>query len=233
VLRVGDNLGVSFWQAVFNGDTWPRKRADPDSPLRVAYRLYGLAGPLRAASLPPEVLPLQISSGTHEPEPGMLHCTDGFLRSPAGDFPFSLHWRIAMGKPAVQEVLPDLGAIDGRLSSTLVAASLRQGPPPDLDPRGRELDAVAGAIWHTLLPRFGLSLVLRCLAAWERARQGDLPEGASSTLAAALAAEVARRAGLGLSRARAAEEFGADPGQVAGAARSLQSTLKLSDRCWW
>ncbi len=233
VLRAGENLSISFWQAVFNGDSWPRKRADPASPLRIAYRLYGAAGPLWAAGLPPEVLPLQISSGTHEPEPGMLHCTDGFLRSTAGDFPFSLHWRMEMGKPAVQEVLPVLGAIDGRLSSILVAASLRQGPPPDPDPRRGELDPVAGTLWRTLLPRFGLSLVLRCLAAWERVRQRELPEGEEATLAAAVAAEVGRRAGLGLSRARAAEEFGADPGQVAAAARALQSDLKLSDWCWW
>jgi hypothetical protein len=233
VIRVGEKLGVSFWQAVFSGDSWPRKRADPDSPLRVAYRLYGAAGPLWALGLPAGAAPLQISSGIYEPEPGILHCTDGYLRSTAGDFPYTLHWRLEAGKPAVQEVLPGLGAIDGRLSPVLLAASLRLELPPDPDPARTEPDPVADAIWRTLLPRAGLGLVLRCLAAWGRVRLVSPPGPAALTLAAALAAEVGRRAGVGLSRARMAEEFGADPSEVASAARLLQSHLQLGDGRWW
>ena len=233
VYRLGDNLGISFWQAVLNGDSWPRKRADPDSPLRVAYRLFGSEGPFRAAGLPPGALPIRVSSGTQEPEPGILHCTDGFIRAAEGDFPFSLHWRIEAGKPAVQEVLPILGAIDGRLTSPLLTRHLRGGPTPDPGSARGELDPVAAALWRFLLPRAGLALVLRCLAAWGRVQRVAVPEAEPLTLAAALAAEVGRCAGVGLSRARAAEEFGADTGQVAVAARALHSQLQLNERCWW
>ncbi|MHB1501032.1 MAG: hypothetical protein ACYCYK_07680 [Candidatus Dormibacteria bacterium] len=233
VIRIGDNLGFSFWQAVVDHDPWPRKRADPDSPLRVAYRLFGAEGPLRALGIPPGVTPDQSSSSTFDPGPGLLHCTDGLILTRAGEFPFSLHWRIVAGKPVVEEVLPVLGAVDARIpmnSVSPVAVRGLFGAAPS--PHG-ELDPVAALLWTSELPRSGLPLVLRCLAAWGRAQRSPLPDAPPEHMAAALTAIVGRRAGLNLTRERAAAAYSVDPRQVAALARLLQPLLGLSVKQWW
>ena len=233
IIRIGDKLGFSFWQAVVGHDPWPRKRAGQNTPLRVAYRLFGADGPLRALGMPPGAVPYQSSSGTFDPEPGLPYCTDGAILTRGGEFPFSLHWRMVAGKPAVEEVLPMLGAVDARIPmNSITAASVRdlfRAPPRLLV----ELDPVAELLWTLELPRSGLPVVLRCLASWSRLQEQSLPDAPSPVMAAALAAVVARRAGLNLTRERAATAYSADLQQVSAVARLLQPLLGLSAQRWW
>ncbi len=233
IIRIGDKLGFSFWQAVVANDPWPRKRAGQDTPLRVAYRLLGADAPLRVLGMPPGAVPYRSSSGTFDPEPGLSYCTDGLILTRAGDFPFSLHWRMVAGKPVVEEVLPVLGATDSRISmNSITAASARElfRAVPQLR---ADLDPVAELLWTLELPRSGLPLVLRCLASWSRLQGQSLPDAPSPVMAAALVAIVARRAGLNLTREGAASAYSADPQQVSALARLLRPLLGLSVQRWW
>ncbi|MHB8555625.1 MAG: hypothetical protein ACYDCB_08240 [Candidatus Dormibacteria bacterium] len=233
VTRIGDTLGFTFWQAVVGHDSWPRKRASPDSPLRVLYHVYGAEGPLRAIGLPPGAVPVRSSSLTHDPAAGVLHCTDGLILTRDAEYPFSLHWRIVGGKPAVEEVLPALGATSARIAmkraTVWAAASLYGGAP---SPRV-ELDPVAAALWSSELPISGLPVLVRCLAAWGRLQGARLPEVPAAIMAAALSAVVGRRAGLVRTKEGAAADYAADPGQVAATARVLQALLGLAPDRWW
>ena len=233
VTRIGDVLGFTFWQAVVGRDSWPRKRASPDSPLRVLYHLYGAEGPLRAIGLPPGAVPVRSSSFTHDPAVGILHCTDGLILTRDAEYPFSLHWRTVGGKPAVEEVLPALGATSARIAmkraTVWAAASLYAGAP---SPRA-ELDPVAAELWSSELPSSGLPVLVRCLAAWWRLQGARLPEVPAVTMAAAVAAVVGRRAGLTRTREGTAADYAADPREVAATARVLQSLLGLAPDRWW
>lgn len=233
ITRTGDNLGFTFWQAVFLGESWPRKRANPDSPLRVLYRLYGPEAPLRAIGIPPWAVPLQSSSSTHDPEPGILNCTDGLIVTREGQFSFSLHWQLVGGKPAVEEVIPCLGACDAHISMDRAiprAATALYGGAPSY--RGT-LDPVAEMLWSTELRVSGLPVVARCLAAWWRLPPDALPDLPAAALAAGLAAVVGRRAGLNRTREKAAADYAANLTEVTSAATAAQSQLGLSGSRWW
>jgi hypothetical protein len=233
IIRIGDKLGFSFWQSVVGHDPWPRKRAGQDTPLRIAYRLFGTDGPLRLLGMPASAVPYQSSSGTFDPEPGLPYCTDGLLVTRTGDFPFSLHWRMLAGKPVVEEVLPMLGAVDSRIAmNSITAASARELFRASSQLRVA-LDPVEELLWTLELPRSGLPLVLRCLASWSRIQEQPLPDAPIPVLAAALVAIVARRAGLNMTREGAATAYSADPQQVSALARLLQPLLGLSVHRWW
>jgi len=232
--RVGHKLAGDFWAAVSRGDPAPRKRSDPGSPLRVLYRLYGGGGPLIGVGLPVGILPSEGGFVTLEAEPGYLQCTTGELLAGGVVYPFSLRWHLAAGRPAIDEVLPFEGAEDARLPrpdlGPRVAPQLFAGAPPPRIP----LDPVADRLWQVELPRFGLPLVVRCLAAWGRlGGVAALPDQPAPVVAAALAALVARRAGLGRTRDAAAADHGADPAAVRAAAGALRDSLQLTDERGW
>jgi len=235
VLRAGNRLGGEFWSAVADGASWPRKRADPHSPLGALYRLYGAEGPLRGIGIPSGVLPTEFTCITADPEVDLLHRTGGRVIAAGGTYSYLLAWRLEAGRPAVQEVRPFPGGRHVELRARWlmppdVAVALHEGAPsPRID-----LDPVADALWRSELPRNGLTLVARCLAAWWRvADDPRLPAQPPQALAAAIAALVGRRAGLNRTREAAAADHGIDRGEVEAAARKLQALLGLSDtRCW-
>jgi len=237
VVRVGNKLGGDFWRAVADGASWPRKRADPHSPLSVLYRLYGADGPLRGIGIPPGMLPTESSCITADPDPDpdLLHCTGGRVVAGGAAYRYLLAWRLEAGRPAVHEVGPFPRGRHVELPARWllppgVGMALHQGAPsPRID-----LDPVANALWQSELPQNGLTLVARCLAAWWRvADDPGLPAQPPQALAAAIAAMVGRRAGLNRTREAAAADYGIDRSEVVAAARRLQALLGLSDtRCW-
>ncbi len=235
VIRVGNKLAGNFWQAIIDQDSWPRKRADPQSPLRVLYRLYGAEGPLRGVGIPVGALPSQSSFFTREPEPGFLHCTSGRVVAGGRGYTYTLRWRLEAGKPVVEEVLPFPPALGGRffsrwyLLSSNTHALYEGAPAPRI-----ELDPVAANLWTTELTESGLPLVVRCLAAWWRiAGAPELAAQPPPLLAAALASLLGRRAGLNRTQKAAAADYGADPAEVSTAARQLQRLLRLSEMHLW
>ncbi|HVC78490.1 MAG TPA: hypothetical protein VND96_18440 [Candidatus Micrarchaeaceae archaeon] len=232
ILRTGDKLGGDFWEAVTAGDSWPRKRAGVHSPLRALYRIYGAEAPLRAVGIPIGALPTESTFRTAEPVAGMLHSTTGRVVAGRRSFPFTLRWRLDAGRPAVDEVLPVLDAWDGRLPrwAILPAEAIYEGAPA---PRAA-LDPVGALLWQVDLPKFGLPLVARCLAAWQRiAGEPELTQLPPGVLAAALGALIARRAGIIRTRETAAADQGAEPSAVVAAADAMKRLLKLSaDRQW-
>ncbi len=230
--RVGNKLVVDFWQAVMAGETWPRKRADPHSPLRVLYRLYGSQGPLRAVGVPPGVPPSEIRFATDAPEPGYLHSVGGELVAGGDHYLFGLHWRLVAGKAVVEEVLPYPDSFQGKLATRLGAASPPgRGSAPA--PRS-ELDAVSTAIWNTDVSSMGLPFVVRCLAAWSRVTSDPASESLSDQLtAAALASLIGRRAGFDRTRRSIAADYGVDRSALDAAARKIQPLLRLFPTQLW
>lgn len=235
VQRIGGKLGGDFWEAVAGGDPWPRKRAHPHSPMRVLYRLYGPGAPLRGVGVPLGALPEHTSFRTADPDPHLLHSTWGSVVAGGQPYTYTLRWRLDGGKPAVDEIVPSMIGWSTRLPqrsalSPSIAERLHEGAPlPRID-----LDPVATALWRSELPASGLPLVVRCLAAWWRVEDKPLFSAhPPPVLAAALAAMIGRRAGLARTRVAAAADHGADPDEVAAAARRLQALLGLSDvRSW-
>ena len=232
VIRIGNKLGGDFWQAMVDQESWPRKRADPYSPLRVLYRLYGAEGPLRGVGIPAGAVPIESTFFTEEQETGFLNRTSGWVFAAGRSYFFTLRWHLAAGKPVVDEVLPFQAAFNGRFfpSWGLVADVLYDNAPA---PR-IELDPVSANLWRIELGESGLPLVVRCLAAWWRI--GDYPDLATASpavVSAALAVLVARRAGVDRTPKRTALDYGVDPAVVASAGRRLQRLLGLSDLQNW
>jgi hypothetical protein len=234
IARIGNKLAVDFWQAVIAGDSWPRKRADAHSPLRVLYQLYGDEGPLRAVGMPPGILPTESYLATEDPERGYLHFTGGELKADGAGYPFSLRWRLVAGKPAVEEVLPYSGAVDGRFASLgLVPTAGPQLHERAPKPRSA-LDPVGMVIWNADMSEVGLPFVVRCLAAWSRvASDRAVEQFSAAVMGAALASLVGRRAGFNRTRAAIAGDYGVDQREVNAAARGLQGLLQLSATRLW
>jgi len=235
VIRVGNKLAGDFWQAMVDQDPWPRKRADPYSPLRVLYQLYGADGPLRGVGIPIGALPSKSSFFTQEPIPGFLYCSTGTVFAGGRGYPYALRWRLRAGKAVVEEVLPFPASPDGRfwlrwnLPSSPSNALYEGAPAPRI-----ELDPVAANLWRVEMAESGLPLVVRCLAGWWRvARAPEIAGQPPSVVAAAVAALLGRRAGFNRSQKTAAAEYGADPTEVSRIARQLGRLLQLSNaRCW-
>ncbi len=231
---IGNKLAVDFWQAVISHDSWPRKRAEAHSPLRLLYQLYGEGGPLRAVGMLPGVLPTESHFATEEPEQGRLHFTGGGLKAGGSVYSFGLRWHLVAGKPAVEEVLPYADAVDGRFASSgwlpTAGPQLHEWAPKPRSP----LDPVGMAVWNVDLSEVGLPLVIRCLAAWSRvAYEPALEQFTPAATGAALASLVGRRAGFNRTRVEVADDYGVDLEEVKAAARSLQGLLQLSATRLW
>lgn len=234
VNEVGERLGVQFWQTVADGKRWPRKHVAPHSPLEVLYRLYGTAGPALAVGLTPGGPLLKAASTTADPCAGLPEVTTGLVAQGAERHPFTLRWRLEAGKPVLLELLPFLGALDSAFPPPTALAPemaryLHTGIPR---PRG-DLDPVACVLFEVSLLLVGLPLVVRCLAAWSRVLASGAPvAGDAVVAAAALVQTVGARAGVRQAR-QAATTHGADPAEVARAARVLRSRLRLSNAQPW
>lgn len=232
VREIGDRLSLRFWQEVAEQKRSYRKRIAEDSPLRAAYRLWGVDAPLVAVGVPPGRWPSAVRAFTREPPPGLPCATIGELEVGRRSYPFTLRWELRGGRPVVVEVLPSHAhgsALPPRYLLEDDVADRLFGPAPV--PRG--LDPVAAALWSVERRSGGLPLVLRCLAAWWRVGDAAPTSADPQALAAAVASLVASRSGIRRTRAEGAADHGADPAATAALARTLQRALRLtSERPW-
>jgi hypothetical protein len=231
VIRIGNKLGSDFWQAVVEQDSWPRKRADPHSPLRVLYRLYGAEGPLRGVGIPVGAVPSQSTFFTEEPDAGFLQSTTGRVLAAGHAYPYTLRWHLASGKPAVDEVLPFRAAYRGLFPrwGLIADALFEDAPAPRI-----ALDPVSASIWRVELAESGLPVVVRCLAAWWRiAEHPEFAAAPADLVAAALAGVICRRAGLDRTQKHAAHDYAVEGALVTGVARRLLRLLGLSESRNW
>lgn len=248
VRAAGDRLAMSYWEWVAGGDRRLRRLLAPDSPAAAVDRLYGATGSAWAIGVGETEMPVSVSAGTEEPVPGAAMATVGDVRTARYAYPFQLRWRFVDGAAVVEEVLPfPFAWSGGRLPAPtwLPTAErlLHDVPKPRI-----ELDPVARVLWKVDLPRLGLPLLLRCLAAWWRVRDAvDLAsEPVQQTmlfapseptqpavLAAAVARLVALRAGGESRYDVVAAWHGVDPGAVRAAGAALQKQLQLSATRWW
>ncbi|MGH2947671.1 MAG: hypothetical protein ACRDPC_15705 [Solirubrobacteraceae bacterium] len=232
VERTGNKLAVTFWQHLTRGDRWPRKKAARDSPLRALYRLYGQAGPLCALGIARDGLPSEVTASTLPGEPGTPELTVGDVLADGEWYRYSLSWQLELGKPAVYEVMPAphplaLPPLHGETAE--IGARLRGSAPAPT----AQLDPVAAALWNRERERHGLPFAVRCLATWwrvQKAADRDEPPGA---FAAAVAAAVARAAGMRRARAETAAIYQIPVADVQRAAASLGGALRLDRARGW
>jgi hypothetical protein len=259
--RIGDKMARNFWQAAATGDEERLRRlCASGSPAAVAVTLFGPSGPGRAIGLGPTDQPLALSAGTVDSAPGDMEVTAGEVETATLRNSYQLRWRLDGGKALVEEILPFGYAVSGRMPSarwlfTPAAPRLFAELPA---PRVR-LDPVARLLWRIALPRHGLPVVLRCLAAWLRLAEPDVLAGPRSAhpgrpaparsgqmtadeliadrspadLAAAVERMIAMRATGHGSYAETAGAYRADEAAVRKLSADLQKRLKLSSSQQW
>ena len=227
--RTGSRLALAFWQAVTMGDRWPRHKLVRHSPLSALYRLYGPGAPLCAIGIPPGEWPAQVTAGTLPSTPGRPELTTGDVTAGGTAYPYALVWWLDAGKPVVGEVMPSPAPLVlARNGAGEIAARLRAGPDPRSD-----LDPVATALWARELPINGLPLAARGLATWWRLEHAAEPDEPAPAVAAAIAAAVARTAGLRRSATQAAAMYETGADAVDRVARRLGNGLRLDRTRGW
>ena len=237
VRKAGHKLAASMWELAVAGDRRIQRGYAPHSPAAAMHALFGAGGPLRAVGVDGEV-PVSMSTSDSQPSgPGSdTLLVDGVLHTASNSYGYQLCWRFAGTTALVEEVTPFPGAYWPRQPEPryhpagLVGRRLYAAAPP---PRA-SLDAVASTLWRSVT-RYGLPLILRCLAAWWRVPDAGqlLAAHPPDVLAAAVARMVAYRAGAGGRYEETAAAFGVDVAAVRTAAAGLQRLLHLSgDRPW-
>lgn len=228
--RTGSRLALAFWQAVAEGDRWPRRKVVRESPLGALYRLYGPAGPLCAIGVPPGNWPAQVTAATFPSLTGTPQFTAGEVTAARSAYPYVLVWWLQDGRPVIGEVMPSpTPLVLGRDDAEATVARLQASAPSP----GAPLDPVAAALWQHELPAGGLPLTVRCLATWWRLEGAVDPHAPPTALAAAVASAVARAAGMRRSRTQAAASYGAAADAVERVARHLGSSLRLDRARGW
>lgn len=230
---VGRRLADDFWAAVRFGERWPRKGKGvaAESPLAAALALYGPAGPARAVGLAHPRSLVDISARTLTGPQGHM-ITSGTLWAAQDALRFSLRWSFDGAKPVVSEVAPFFGARGARLAMpSELGADIADRVSVDVPPPRRALDPTAAEVWELAIGPLGLSVVLRCLAAWWRvAAEVAVPDLGPTISAAALVRLVGVRAGVPKTLLPVPA---VDDTAVADAARRLNRHLRLTrDRAW-
>lgn len=228
----GDRLGLGMWQAALDGNRRLRRLLAPDSPAAALHRLYGAGATMWVLGIPPGETPVAATATTvvHN---GCSGSTSGVVETRRSALPYTLRWELAGGRPALTEVLAVPTVFELRLPWLNYPGSiptwLRQPPTPQ-----EPLDPVAQALWRALLPRGGLLLVARCLAAyWRVGQDAPLSFHSPPVLAAALAHQVGRRAGLAITYPQVATEFHVDEARLRAAAAQVSRQLGLSATRVW
>ena len=221
--KVGDRLGLEFWERVLERRLW--RRVVTDSPLSALYRLYGAVGPLYAIGASRGWLPNEWGSWLAAPYVDGAAVTVGTLLADDSRCAYALRWRLAdAGKAVVHEVLPVSGG-DRRIIVPIdqlppgVEARLRHPPRPRPLP-----DEVAHLLWDVDVERLGLPVVVRCLSVWWRSQGWDALAGqAPGTVAAAIVCTVLPHSGARWRRDEVATAHGAEVAAVNRAIRLIQT----------
>jgi hypothetical protein len=227
---------MEFWSVTGEGNLRALRRlCVPDSPAAAAIRLYGIAGPARAAGLAVGERPESLTSATSAPRDSELAGTCGYLQAGRARYNYLLRWH--PDTRLVAEVLPFGSWVSARLPSprwlfSSASARMFDGlPEPDAD-----LDPVAIRLWRKVLRTNGLPLTLRCLAAWWRISDGPelLAVHRPSVLAAAIHRMVGYRAGeAGITHDAIAELYQVAATETRAITPLLQARLKLSPQQPW
>jgi hypothetical protein len=244
VRKAGEKLGYAWWEAAASGSRRLSRLVAPDSPAAALIRLYGAAGPAVAIGLGPNEQVRAVAAAgypSERDEDDQLESTGGEVDTGRGRYSYQLRWRCPAGSPLVEEVLPFGVRVGARLPSprylfTPAASRLFLDlPKPRCD-----LDQVSALLWARALPRHGLPIVLRCLAAWWRVAgnvAGDRTPAdihPPAVLAASVERMVCLRAGSPGGRYdEAAAAYRADESAVRAASTTLQKRLQLSPSRSW
>jgi len=234
--KAGEKLAMEFWSVTGEGNLRALRRlCAPDSPAAAAIRLYGIAGPARAAGLAAGERPESLTSATSAPRDSELAGTCGYLHAGRARYNYVLRWH--PDTRLVAEVLPFGSWVSARLPSprwlfSSASARMFDGlPEPDAD-----LDPVAIRLWRKALRTNGLPLTLRCLAAWWRISDGPelLAVHRPSVLAAAIHRMAGYRAGeAGITHDAIAELYQVAATETRAITPLLQARLKLSPQQPW
>ncbi|MGH3436379.1 MAG: hypothetical protein ACRDRN_07905 [Sciscionella sp.] len=232
--KLGEKLGYHWWETAASGNRRIARMCAPNSPAAALIRLYGAAGSDRAVGLAFDEVPRKLTATGAPSTQQTWHATIGIVDTGRATYDYLLRWRMGGGTPLVEEVLPYGSPVGARLPWVFspAVARMRRGLP---DPRGK-LDPVAAALWERALPRHGLPVTLRCLAAWWRIGDGDdLLEGhPAAVLAAAVERMVGQRANnTGGRYAEVALAYGMPEPAIRDAGALLQRRLTLSPTQWW
>lgn len=228
----GDKLALGVWQATLEGNRRFRRLVAPDSPAAAVHRLYGAAATTLVLGMP-QGEPLVAANAATLLTDACSGVTSGIVETRREAGHYSLRWALVGGRPALTELLPVPTVFELRLpwlsDPRFMPLSLREPPAPQI-----ALDPVAQALWTALLPRAGLLLVARCLAAcWRLAEDDALLIHPPPVLAAALAHQVGRRAGLAITYADAGTEFDVEEDRLRAVAPVLTRQLGLSAARVW
>ena len=231
----GNRLGLRFWKEVAADDRRLSRLVVPGSPADLALRLWGPRGPALVVGTPPGSALTDVEVGTAPDPEALLQVTAGTLRSGWRYYPYTLRWEGGTGRPGtlrVAEVVPGRTGSNARLPGSGALPWWRSSRAVQALPAPRiALDAVAAALWRVELPLRGPHLMLRCLAAWERARADVVRPGPS--VAAALARAVAACAGIQVSIELVARQYTADAVHVRTTGGELRRLLALSAATGW
>ncbi len=230
VERAGNKLALALWQQLANGERWPRKKLQRDSPALALYRLYGQVAPMCALGLPPGLRPTEATASTYPDQPETMGSrrtggsgialTTGEIIAGGLVHPYALFWSYQGDTPTVGELMPmpHPSILPPRAGATAEMHSrLHDGAPaPQVT-----LDTVADLLWETELEHSGLPFLARCLATWWRIQDTVDATESPAALAAAVVGGVARAAGASQRHRDAAAAYHADSDLVAQLSRRL------------
>jgi hypothetical protein len=220
--KTAARLAFDFWQAAVDGDRRLRRLVVPESPMGLLRELYGPVAPRLAVGLPPGELLLEVASSVVG-HPGRV-MVPGHLRTPRGEFPFTLCCGFVDGRLAVAEALP-FGWVPGAAIPSLdwlsaeVIGRLKR-PPVELRVA---LDNPSRQLWQSGLAVGGLPLAARRLLCWRQAPAG-LPGGLELRLAAVVY-EVDRQARPGITYAQTAQRQHVEESALRQAVLALRAAL--------
>jgi hypothetical protein len=141
-----------------------------------------------------------------------------------------MRWRIEGGRSLIVELVPAPDAISGMLPGLLISSA------PDVQARllapefrinPEDHDPVAAWLLAEVLPRDGVPLLARCLAAWWAGPPTDFDN--PGVTAAALRYEVGRRSGCPITYAALGGEHQVDEGGL----RRVVARIRTSMRSVW
>ncbi len=166
--RTANERTMSTWQHVADRKSLPAHKLARESPAAIAYELYGHRAPLYVLALPGNWQPDAIRHNTDVD--GRWAITQGVVTTDDEGKQFELLWAVSeTGSLTLAEIRP--GRWQFQLQLRLLSRqSSPEAPPPDV-----ELDDVEQAVWAQTATT-GLTLVLRCCAAWARGAEHAIAE---------------------------------------------------------
>lgn len=235
IVKAGDKLSWKLWDAVVNRDRRASRLCAHDSPAAAAVRLYGPTAAAQAIGIPTAEIPVASAAQTTPAACDALQATRGFVEMTAGQrFPFLLWWRMIDNVALIEEIVPfDMAHSPARLPLWVFGpgrSALLTPPQPRIP-----LGPVGELLWQRALPEHGLSVVLRCVAAWWRVSGESALTAAHcpSALAAGLERMICQRAGASGRYADVAARYRVDEQAVRRSGADLQDLLKLSPAKLW